>query len=187
MSRIPYADASRISPAVRDVVARSPLNVMRMLAGASEGMFFGFAQFASSVYAGTTLDPVLREIALLRVGYIANAGYETWHHEQAARAMDMSEAQIAAVRQGGRQPGVLDDQQQAVLDFSDEVVKNARASDETLAAVRGFLSDTHVIDLILMIGCYMTISRLLETAGVELDEIGVEWSSLNKKNAPPVG
>ena len=63
-----------------------------------------------------------------------------------------------------------------MLDFADEVITKVRASDKTLAAVRAFLSDAMVIDMILVIGCYMTLSRLLETAGVELDEAPVKWA-----------
>ena len=107
MSRIAYVDTAKISPAARDIIARSPLNVIRMMAGASDGLFCGFSQFASATYVGSALDPVLREIAILRVGYLAGSLYETWHHEQAARALDMSEAQIAAIRQGGRHPRSL--------------------------------------------------------------------------------
>jgi alkylhydroperoxidase family enzyme len=43
-----------------------------------------------------------------------------------------------------------------------------------LAAVRSHLSDQAVVDLILVIGLYMTVSRLLETTGVELDHAPID-------------
>jgi len=56
-----------------------------------------------------------------------------------------------------------------VVDFTDDVVKNVRASDKTLSVVRQFLSDRTVADLVFLIGCYMTISRYMETMGVPLE------------------
>lgn len=58
--------------------------------------------------------------------------------------------------------------------FADDVILNVRAGDATLAAVRSHLSDQAVVDLILVIGLYMTVSRLLETAGVELDQAPID-------------
>jgi len=58
-----------------------------------------------------------------------------------------------------------------VLDFTEEVVLKVRASDATLAAVRQQLGDRQVLDLIMLIGLYMTVCRLLETTGVEPDPV----------------
>ena len=41
----------------------------------------------------------------------------------------------------------------------------------TLAAVRQQFCDRQVLDLIMLIGLYMTVCRLLETTGVEPDPI----------------
>jgi 4-carboxymuconolactone decarboxylase len=175
MPRFSYADSARLPPRVLEILRQSPLNVMRMLAGASEDVFIGFGQFSGSFYMGTTLDPVLREIAILRVGYVSNSRYETWQHEVAARTLKMSEAQIAAIKQGGKHPTLFSEEQQSVLDFADELTTKVRASDAVLAAVRKFLSDALVLDLILLIGCYMTVCRILETTGVEMDERPQDW------------
>ena len=64
--------------------------------------------------------------------------------------------------------------QSAVMAFADDVILNVRAGDATLAAVRAFLTDRALVDLILVIGLYMTVSRLLETTGVELDQAPID-------------
>jgi alkylhydroperoxidase family enzyme len=181
MPRIPYPDPEKLSPAVRAAISQAPLNVMRMMAGASEGVFNGFGAFTGSFYTGTKLDPVLREVAILRVGYLCKSLYETYQHEAAARLLKMSDAKIDAIKKGGKHPGVLTDQEQAVMDFTEEVVVNVKASDATLAAVRKFLPDNIVLDLILVIGAYMVVSRLLENTGVELDEKPQDWDDMNKR------
>jgi hypothetical protein len=70
----------------------------------------------------------------------------------------LADAGIDAIRAGRPDP-VLTPAQQAEMAFADDVVLNVRASDATLAAVRGFWSDRALVDLILVIGLYMTVSR----------------------------
>ncbi len=42
-------------------------------------------------------------------------------------------------------------------------------SDETLAALRAQVSDQVLINIVLTIGCYMSIARLIAVTGIELD------------------
>src|SRR5207244_9724327 len=116
----------------------------------------------------------LREIAILRVGYLSKARYETFQHEIVARREGLSDAQIDAIKKGGAHATLLSETQQAVMDFVEDIVINVRASDATLAAVRKHLSDQQVLDLIMVSGLYMTVSRFLETSGIEIDE-AIAW------------
>ena len=63
-----------------------------------------------------------------------------------------------------------DDLQRLVLRFTTEVVRDVRASDATFAAVAARLSPREVVDLLLAIGYYMMIARLLESTAVDVDE-----------------
>src|SRR5688572_11776268 len=101
MARIPYADPDALSPKLREIIARSPYNVVRMMAGATEAVFMGLNAVSGALVLASKLPPVLREVAILRVGYISNAPYETFQHEAAAKGIGMSDAQIAAIRAGG--------------------------------------------------------------------------------------
>jgi alkylhydroperoxidase family enzyme len=173
MPRIPYADPATLSETVKATLKRAPINIMRMVANASEPVFNGFGQFSGGFYQPSDLDPVLREVAILRVGYISKSAYEVFHHEGLGRELGLSDAQIAAIKAARPDP-VLSPAQQAVMAFADDVIVNVRAGDATLAAVRAHLSDRAVVDVILVIGLYMTVSRLLETAGVELDQAPID-------------
>ena len=179
MARIPYADPAKLSPAVKKSLETMPFNVTRMLAGASEGVFHGFGAFGSAFYSGTTLSPVLREIAILRVGYMLKSQYETFQHEALAKHLKMTQAQIDAIKAGQASDSVFNSTEQAVMNLATDLVKNTRASDATLAALRKHLPDNLVIDLILLIGLYMTVCCLLETTGVDLDQSPIGWSSMD--------
>jgi len=178
MPRIPYPDPAKLPKHVQKAIDRAPINVMRMMAGASEAVFDGFGKFSSAFYGPSKLAPNLREVAILRVGYMSNSRYETYQHEPMGRQVGLTDAHIEAIKHGGEHPEVLSAVQQAVLNFTDDVVRNVRASDTNLAAVRKFLSDQEVLDLIMVIGLYMTVSRFLETAGVELDGAPLDWKKM---------
>jgi 4-carboxymuconolactone decarboxylase len=178
MTRIPYPDPATLSDSVRATLARAPINIMKMVSNASEPVFNGFGQFSAGFYQPSELDPVLREVAILRVGYLSRSAYEIFHHEALGRQVGLTGAQIAAIKAGRADP-VLTAAQAAVMAFADDVIVNVRAGDATLAAVRAHLSDQAVVDLILVIGLYMTVSRLLETAGVELDEAPINAELTN--------
>src|SRR5215471_203174 len=67
------------------------------------------------------------------------------------------------------------DNEKAVLRFTDDVVRNVKASDRNLKAVQAFLSPGAVVELTLTIGYYMMVCRFLETTGVEGEEGQAEW------------
>ena len=179
MPRIAYADPATLPDSVRTSVARAPINVVRMMAGASDGVFNGFNAFSGAFYGpNSSLPPTLREVAILRVGYMSHASYETFQHEASARLAGLGDGQIEAIKHGGEHVEALDAVQQAVMNFTEDVVKNVKASDATLAAVRRHLSDKQVLDLTLLIGLYMMVSRFLETAGVDLDAKVLDWKNV---------
>jgi alkylhydroperoxidase family enzyme len=173
MTRIPYPDPAKQSAAVRATLERAPINIMKMVSHASEPVFAGFGQFSGAFYQPSDLDPMLREVAILRVGYLSKSAYEIFHHEGLGRQIGLTEAQIEAIRAGKADP-LLSPAQAAVMAFADDIIVNVRAGDATLAAVREHLSDQALVDLILVIGLYMTVSRLLETTGVELDQAPID-------------
>jgi alkylhydroperoxidase family enzyme len=177
MPRIPYPDIDALPEDVRKRLGASPANVTRMLAGASPGVHRGFGAFSQALFKDSPLSPQLREIAILRVGYLSNAPYEVFQHEAFARHVGLSEAQIEAIREGGAKAALLGEAGAVVLAFTDEVVRNVRPSDAALAAVRAHLEDSVVLDLIFVIGCYMMVSRFLETTGVEIDSTPIDWGA----------
>jgi alkylhydroperoxidase family enzyme len=178
MSRIPYPDPAALPEQLREYLTRGGnLNILRMLSNASPGVFDGFNRLSQGLMVRSPLDPVLREIAILRVGYLSKAAYEIYHHEAIGRAVGLSEPQLSAIQRGAADD-TLTAAQQAVMAFADDVVLNVRASDTSLAAVKAFLSDADVVDLIMVIGCYMMVARLLETTGVEIDQLPLTLRTL---------
>jgi alkylhydroperoxidase family enzyme len=158
MARLPYAE-----PANPDV---PKANIFRLLANA-ETVFVPWARYGLALLRDTTVDPLLRELAILRVAAVTpGAEYEWVQHEAIARAVGASDEQIVSCRSGSGTTG--DDA--LVLRFTDEVVRDATPSDETFAAMTERFSAQEIIELLLVIGQYMTLARVMATAQIDIDE-----------------
>jgi 4-carboxymuconolactone decarboxylase len=183
MPRIPYPNPASLSESARLAISGNPVNVTRMLAAASEPVFKGFSAFGSALINGSPLPAKLREIAILRVGYLSHSKYEVFQHEALARHVGLTDEQIEAVRAGGSAAKMLEEAEAAVLAYVDDLVKNVRPSDETLNAVRKHLSDTELVDLTLVIGSYMMVCRFLEMTGIEIDPAPIDWKEMTPSDA----
>jgi 4-carboxymuconolactone decarboxylase len=167
MPKIPYPDVSALPEIMQKMLAGTPLNVVRIGALASQPLFEAQGQLAYAIANPAVLDPRIRETAILRVAYMLESDYELYHHQPLARAAGLNKAEMTAImmQDYASLPPVL----AAVAAFADELVTATSPRDETLAQLRSLVSDQIVINLILTIGNYMTIARLIATTGVELD------------------
>jgi alkylhydroperoxidase family enzyme len=83
MARLPYVDKSDLAPENQDLLARN-ITLHRALAHSPNGLraFGGLGQF---IRHKSRLDPRVRELAILQVGYLARAPYEWSHHVKIGR------------------------------------------------------------------------------------------------------
>ncbi len=176
MPRIPYYEVENATGKHAEFLGKLQphLNIYRMLANSEAGLK-GFVRMGNALLYRCELDPVLRELAILRVGRLSRAAYEVFQHERIAREAGMAEEKIAALRDATAGAPAFNDTEKAVLRFTDDVVRNVRASDKNLKAVHAFLSPGAVVELTLTIGYYMMVCRFLETTGVEGEEGQAEW------------
>ena len=169
MARLPYPDRTTLSPETQEFLGKlPPLNIFRMMAG-GEGLLPGFVRLGNYLLYKSKLDPVLREIAIIRVGVLSNARYEVFQHERIGRGLGMSEALLAAIRRGPDDPA-LDDLQRLVMRYTDDVVRHVRAADETFQAVAARLPVQQVQELTVAIGFYMMACRFLENFDVDIED-----------------
>lgn len=177
MPRIPYYDVVQAAGKHAEFLGKLKpphMNIVRTLANSEAGLK-GFIRMGNALLFRCELDPQLRELAILRVGRLSRTAYEVFQHERIAREAGVEEAKIAALRDSTIEAAAFSDNDKAVLRFTDDVVRNVRASDRNLKAVQAFLSPGAVVELTLTIGYYMMVCRFLETSGVEGEEGQTEW------------
>ncbi|HEY5106394.1 MAG TPA: carboxymuconolactone decarboxylase family protein [Caulobacteraceae bacterium] len=169
MARIPYFDTTKATGRAAAAYARlPPLNIFRML-GHSGEMVDGFTKLGTQILNFSSLDPILREIAIIRVGVLSGAKYEVYQHERIGRRLGMSDALIGAIREGPGAPS-LDQAQREVMAFTDDLVANVRAGDATFEPLKDRLGYKALQELTITVGYYMLVSRFLETFDVDIEE-----------------
>lgn len=175
MARIPYFDSDKAQGRAAEWYAKlPPLNIFRMM-GHSGEMLDGFVRLGNQILAFSAVDPVLREIAIVRVGVLSKATYEVYQHEAISRRLGMSDALIAAIHEGP-DAAAFDDLQRLVMRYTDDVVKNVRASDATFKPLLERLDYKRMQELTITIGYYMMVSRFLETFDVDIEDSQVKMT-----------
>src|SRR3954451_20590735 len=146
MARLPYVDPDEAPEPVREALEAVPsLNIFRMAAHA-ETAFRPWLRWGGVLLGDLQLDPVLRELAILRVARLTpHAEYEWVQHVPIAEGVGATKAQVEALERDDMEAGCFSPQERALLRFTTEVVQDARAQEATLAAVREFLSPREVV------------------------------------------
>ena len=170
MARLPYVDPATAPARVRETLERTaaPLNIFRMMAHA-ESNLRSLLRLGGTILAKQQLSSRLRELAILRIARLSRAQYEWVQHVPIAKAAGATPAQIAALAADNITAPCFDDREQLVLRFTDELVHNVRVSDHTFAQAAQQFSPREIVELILAVGYYMLIARLLETTAVDLE------------------
>ena len=164
--RLPYLDPADAEPRVAEMLGRVPdLGIFRLVANA-QGPFVHWIRFGNRLLDGEEFDAALRELAILQVARMTlGADYEWVQHVAIARAVGVSDAQIAAIEAGE----TLDGDAGLVVGFTTEVVRDASPGEETLAAMKARFSTREIVHLLLVIGQYMMLGRIMATARIDLD------------------
>ena len=170
MARLPYVDAATAPEPVRQILDQLPvkLNVFRMMAHAENG-FRPLVGLGTAILARQQLSPKLRELTILRVAMLSDARYEWVQHVPIAQATGATAAQIAALERGEITADTFDATERAVLRFATEVLCDVRASEAAFTEVARHLSAQEIVELVVTVGYYMLIARILETTAVDLD------------------
>ena len=127
-----------------------------------------FMKFGSYFLTEGKLDPKLRELAILRTGYLCRAPYEFSQHISFGRRTGLSDAQIRGVASPTMQ--LFEPREMAVLGYAGELTSEARVSDATYAAVAGFLNAEEIVELTMVTSSYNLVSRTLNALEVDIDE-----------------
>jgi alkylhydroperoxidase family enzyme len=170
MARIPYVEPASAPEPVREVFERLPvkLNIFKIMAHAQTN-FRPLLRLGSSILGKQKLSAKLRELAILRVARLSKAEYEWVQHVPIGKQAGISDAQIDALERGEPTADCFDELEQAVLRFTAEVVRDVGTSQATFDAVAKHLTHQEIVELILAIGFYMTVARLMLTTKIDLE------------------
>ena len=166
MARLPYLDAEQLPPEHRDLLKR-PINLTRLLVN-SPGMAKAFHGIGGYIRNKSTLDPRLRELAILQVGWMEKSEYEFTHHVKIGREFGVTDDDIAGLMaETDGKPSKLEPLARAILKGAREMVSELAMSDATFAEIKKELSDELMVDLVLTIAFYCGVVRVLATMKID--------------------
>ncbi len=174
MARVSIPSADQVSDELKDVFRNMErrggqvLNVFKVMAHCPR-ICKEFLRLGNVILFHGSLPPKLRELAILRVGDLAEAAYEWAQHVPLGLGAGLTNEQIKALHRW-KDSSLFGVQERAILQYTDEVAENIRVSEKTFNAIREFLTEEQVVELTTAIGYYGMVSRILEALQIELEE-----------------
>jgi alkylhydroperoxidase family enzyme len=144
------------------------LHVFRTFANHPELMrhWLGFAGY---VLRSSTLEPRLRELVVLRVGWQCRSPYEWGQHVIVGRRAGVLEADLERLTRGAEADGWTAPEA-AALRATDELVERHTLRDATWAELTAHFTTQQVLDLVFLVGQYVLVSSALNALRVERDD-----------------
>ena len=118
---------------------------------------------------GTEIDGRLREIVIIRLGHLVKSAYVLRQHvPKLAAGEGMTEAECDALADW--EPSELfSDPERAVLAYVDAMTRDIVVPDAVFEPLRDHFSDRQIVELTVMVGAYISHSRVLQALEVDLE------------------
>jgi alkylhydroperoxidase family enzyme len=173
-ARIPYLTRNDLPDPDREIFDQfvkergtQPGHIHRVVANAPN-LLRRFLGLANELRNGTQLDPKLRELALMTVGRLTSADYEFTHHWNISLKVGVKREQLERLADFENAP-VFNDRERAVMRYASEATTDIKVSDATFTALRGFLDNRRITELVMNVAFYNAVVRVLVPLGVELE------------------
>ena len=169
MARVPYLQKSDLAAADQDLLARD-ITLHRALAHSPKGAraFLGLGHF---IRYDSKLDPRLRELAILQVGWLARSAYEFSHHVKIGRDFGVSDDDIRGmIAETEGRPSALDAKTKTVLRAAREMTLEGAVTDTTFTALSTQFDRERVVDLVMTVAFYCGVVRLLASLQIDVEE-----------------
>lgn len=168
MARLPYLNVEDLAESDQDILKR-PINLHRALAHSTEGAR-AFGKVGSWIRFGSQLDPKLRELVILQVGWLAKSPYEWSHHVKIGKDFGLSDAEIEAVKQEtSGKTSQLPELYRIALKAAREMAVDGGMAEKTYADLATELSHELMVDLVIVIAFYCGVVRLLASLGIDVE------------------
>jgi alkylhydroperoxidase family enzyme len=166
MALVPYLSESDLEPDDRQLLKR-PINLFRALAN-SPGALRSHSVLGEWIRWQCQLDPRLRELAILQVGYLAGSRYEFSHHVHIGHRFGVTDDDIDALIAAteGREYH-LGELESAVLSAARRLSSEGRIDEATWETLARHLDHRGLVDLVMVISFYNGVVRVL--AGLQID------------------
>jgi len=168
MARVPYLSKSDLAEADQDLLNR-PISLFKALVNSPKAAR-AFSGLGGFIRYGSKLDPRLRELAILQVGWVARSPYEWSHHVKLGHDFGVSDADIQAlIDDTAGEHTSLDALSLLVLKGAREITGAGEMAGATFATLQSILGNEQVVDLTITIAFYCAVVRVLATLQIDVE------------------
>src|SRR5271154_6183273 len=172
MARVPVLNPADAEPRVRSALERLPALAVFGTVANAQGTFLTWLGFGAASPDGRGFAAVRRELAILRVARLPpGAEYEWVQHVPILLAVGGTKEQVAALEADELDAEALGEDGRLVVRFTSQVVLDATPDEATFASMSARFTHAEIVQLLLVIGQYMMVARVMATAQLEVDAV----------------
>lgn len=135
----------------------------------SPDFFAGYLDLGVTASVRSALPRRVRELAILRTGWLYGAPYLWGEHVHSARGKVLSSVEIERITQGADAPG-WDGLDRAVLRAVEDLHGNAMISDDVWEGLAGLLDQRQLLELPILVGHYVMTAFVQNSLRTRLTE-----------------
>jgi alkylhydroperoxidase family enzyme len=184
MARVPYLDEKDVAPEDRAIFARG-LNLYRVLAHSPKAAR-AFERFSKFLRYESRLDPRLRELAILQIGFLTHADYSFYGHiGHVSGDFAVSDADIRGMIADTKgEASDLEPLARDVLRAAREITRTAMISDEAFAPLEKAFAPEILVDLVSTMAFYNAAVRFIRSMKVDIEPHRMEQYLRNRDRYP---
>ena len=162
---VPWAEAAGFKARLADGRLIGPFNSIL----ASPEIASSFLALQASEQEHTSLTERVRQVVILTVGAVWKSDYERYAHSAVARKAGFSEEIVHGLAEG-QQVEQLTAEEQVAQRFTLQLTADHAVGDQLYAEAEASFGIKGIVDLIMLAGCYDTVSSLLNVFRVPVPE-----------------
>jgi alkylhydroperoxidase family enzyme len=147
-----------------------PMHIFTTLGRADPALFRRWLGFGGALLAGT-LPGRLRELVILRTADRFGGRYEWAQHIELAVLQGVTPPEVAAISEGGAGIDSVEwtSLERAALVAVDETADQGAVTDATWDALADLLTESELIELLMLIGHYLMLTTVLRSLRIPLE------------------
>ncbi|MGB0553197.1 MAG: carboxymuconolactone decarboxylase family protein [Alphaproteobacteria bacterium] len=166
--------AKAIARAIGAPEVMATRNAFRTLAN-SPTMAEGVFTHLTTLLNKNTFETRLRELAIMRIGWVTGSEYEWTQHWRVATTAGVPEEDILAVRDWQNADRLID-ADRAILQAVDEMLDGGKISDPTWAeCCKHVPTDGERVEMVVCIANWIMFSNLLRTLEIPVEDGVMSW------------
>lgn len=171
MTRLQAPDPAAVPEDLREFLAQLPPDEMFTMLTHSPATVQPFIGLAQALYTSLDLPVRDRELAILTLADAVGGEFVFAQHVPISAQAGIDDKLRQAIRDRDHDNPALTDHDRAIVGFTTELATAQPVSDATFAALRRYLSDREVVELLHVCGYYWTLSRLCTVLEVDLTQL----------------